>query len=88
MIAQLKNIFSSTLHLFYPHVCTGCGSDLLEEDNLLCLKCIHNLPHTNFAKLANNPVEKYFLGKNSINSSIQPVLFFKRVFNTTSDSSA
>ena len=63
MIAQLKNIVSSTLHLFYPHVCTGCGSDLLEADNLLCLKCIHNLPHTDFANLPNNPVEKYFWGR-------------------------
>ena len=59
MIAQLKNIVSSTLHLFYPHVCTGCGSDLLQADNMLCLKCIHNLPHTNFADIPNNPVEKY-----------------------------
>jgi|SRR5436190_13211133 len=63
MIAQLKNILNNTVHLFYPHICTGCGSDLLEEDSLLCLKCIHDLPHTNFAKYNNNPVEKYFWGR-------------------------
>ncbi|MEI9957859.1 MAG: hypothetical protein WDM90_16515 [Ferruginibacter sp.] len=51
----LKNIFSSTLHLFYPHVCTGCGSDLIAKDNLLCLHCINDLPHTNFAQHNNNP---------------------------------
>ena len=59
----LKNIISSTLHLLYPHVCTGCGSDLLPEDNLLCLHCINNLPHTNFAQHNNNPVEKIFWGR-------------------------
>lgn len=77
MIAQLKNIFSSTLHLFYPHTCTGCGSDLLEENNLLCLKCIHNLPHTNFAALANNPVEKYFWGRIPLESAYSEFYFSK-----------
>jgi predicted amidophosphoribosyltransferase len=58
-----KTILSDTIHLFYPHVCTGCGSDLLDEGNLLCIKCIANLPETNFAKHANNPVEKIFWGR-------------------------
>lgn len=77
MIAQLKNIFSSTLHLFYPHTCTGCGSDLLEENNLLCLKCIHHLPHTNFASLANNPVEKYFWGRIPLEAAYSEFYFSK-----------
>lgn len=63
MTHSLKNIFTSTLHLFYPHVCTGCGSDLLNEDQLLCLHCINELPHTNFAPYNNNPAEKIFWGR-------------------------
>ena len=59
----LKNIFADTLHLLYPHLCNGCGSDLLQESNLLCLKCINELPHTYFARHPNNPVEKYFWGR-------------------------
>jgi ComF family protein len=58
-----QNIFSNTLHLFYPHVCTGCGSDLLQEVNQLCLQCINHLPQTNFATHANNPIEKIFWGR-------------------------
>ena len=77
MITQLKNIVNSTLHLFYPHVCTGCGSDLLQEDNLLCLKCIHNLPHTNFAELANNQIEKYFWGRISLSAAYSQFYFSK-----------
>jgi ComF family protein len=77
MIAQLKNIFNSTLHLFYPHVCTGCGSDLLSADNLLCLECIHNLPHTNFAALANNPVEKDFWGRIPLSAAYSQFYFSK-----------
>ena len=58
-----KNIFSDTLHLFYPHVCAGCGNELPDENNLLCLKCIHDLPYTDFARYPGNPVEKYFWGR-------------------------
>jgi ComF family protein len=77
MITQLKNIFSSTLHLFYPHHCSGCGSDLLDETQLLCLKCIHQLPHTNFANLANNPVEKYFWGRIPLQAAFSQFYFSK-----------
>ena len=77
MFAHLKNIVGSTLHLFYPHVCTGCGSDLLEKDNLLCLKCIHNLPHTGFANLPNNPVEKYFWGRIPLTAAYSQFYFSK-----------
>jgi len=77
MIAQLKNIFSSTMHLLYPHVCTGCGSDLLEKDIQLCLSCMHELPHTNFASLPNNPVEKYFWGRINLQAAYSQFYFSK-----------
>jgi len=60
---KLKNALSNLLHLFYPQICTGCASDLLDENNLLCLKCINTLPHTNYAQHANNQVEKIFWGR-------------------------
>ena len=77
MIAQLKNIVNSTLHLFYPHVCTGCGSDLLQENNLLCLRCINDLPHTNFAALANNQIEKDFWGRINLTAAYSQFYFSK-----------
>jgi len=77
VITQLKNIFSSTFHLFYPHTCTGCGSDLLAADHLLCLKCIHHLPHTNFAALANNQIEKDFWGRLELTGAYSQFYFSK-----------
>jgi len=59
----LKTILADTTHLFYPHTCTGCGSDVLAEDNLLCARCFVDLPVTNYAAHANNPVEKIFWGR-------------------------
>lgn len=74
---SLKNIFSSTLHLFYPHVCTGCGSDLLDEKNLLCLRCINELPNTDFAQYNNNPVEKIFWGRIPVTAAHSQFYFAK-----------
>ena len=72
-----KTILSDTIHLFYPHVCTGCGSDLLDEGNLLCIKCLTNLPETNFALYANNPVEKIFRGRMQLAAAHSEFYFSK-----------
>ncbi len=65
------------MHLFYPHVCKGCGSDVIEDENLLCLQCINTLPYTNFADLANNPVEKIFWGRLPLISAMSEFYFAK-----------
>jgi len=59
----LKEIKESLLHLAFPHVCAGCGNDILDTDNLLCLDCISGLPQTGFQQYDDNPVEKAFWGR-------------------------
>ncbi len=54
---------SDVAHLFYPHNCIGCGSDLLHKDSLICPVCFVSLPHTNYARVAGNPIEKIFWGR-------------------------
>jgi ComF family protein len=73
----LKTAFAETLHLFYPHLCTGCGNDILDEKSLLCLKCINDLPHTNFEQHANNPIEKIFWGRLPITAGHSEFYFSK-----------
>lgn len=76
-MSHKPNILSPLLHLLYPHVCTGCGSDLVEENNLLCLKCVNDLPHTNFAMHAGNPVEKIFWGRLALTAAMSEFYFSK-----------
>ena len=59
----VKEIKDSLLHLLFPNVCSGCGSDLISDGTVLCLKCIDAMPETNFELHANNPVEKRFWGR-------------------------
>lgn len=62
-MALLREIKESVLHLLFPHVCTGCGSDLLSKDSVLCMRCVEAMPETQFELHANNPAEKTFWGR-------------------------
>jgi ComF family protein len=59
----LKNILTDLRHIFYPHICSGCGTDILGEDNLLCAKCFVSLPVTGYAQHPGNPIEQIFWGR-------------------------
>ena len=74
---SVKNIFTDTLHLFYPHICTGCGSDLISKHSLLCIKCINDLPHTHFASQINNPIEQIFIGRMPVKAAHSEFYFSK-----------
>jgi ComF family protein len=73
----LKKIFQNTAHMFYPHVCTGCGSDILPKENLLCARCLNNLPVTGFAFHPGNPVEEIFWGRLNLKAAHSEYYFDK-----------
>lgn len=68
---------SSLLHLFYPHTCEGCGSDLLSDHQFLCARCMHQLPVTGFFAKADNPVEKIFYGRVPVKQAAAAFYFTK-----------
>ena len=59
----VTSIINDFAHLFFPHVCAGCGTDNTGRQSPVCVRCINSLPLTNFHLHANNPVEKYFWGR-------------------------
>ena len=74
---SIKEIKDSVLHLLFPHVCTGCGSDILSESSVLCMRCIDAMPETNFELHAGNPVEKLFWGRIQLNAGTAQFYFTK-----------
>ncbi len=62
-MVSIKEIKDSFLHLLFPHVCSGCGNDILGKESVLCMRCIDAMPETNFELHPNNPVEKKFWGR-------------------------
>lgn len=76
-MAGLKEIKNSFLHLLFPHVCDGCGNDLLSENSSLCMRCIESMPETNFEMHAGNPVEKLFWGRIDLQAATSQFYFTK-----------
>ena len=74
LIDQIKNSF---LHLVFPHVCEGCGSDVVDDHELLCLKCLGSLPKTGFQFHSSNIVEKMFWGRLPIREASAQYYFTK-----------
>lgn len=73
----LRSVWKDVVHLFYPHVCTGCGSDLVQNEALLCYTCNELLPQTFFARHAGNSIEKIFWGRLALRSAWSEFYFSK-----------
>ena len=65
------------MHLLYPQICFGCGTDQVEKAMPLCHKCIQDLPFTDFFSINENPVEKIFWGRAAIQNA-GALLFFTK----------
>lgn len=78
MIQQIKKYSSHLLHLFYPHHCAGCGTDVLMDHQFLCARCRHRLPETHFFARAGNPVEQLFFGRAPISHAGAAYYFTKQ----------
>jgi ComF family protein len=62
-MTSFKNYIEDFLHLFFPHTCIGCDTDVLNDENILCAECLAKLPETGFFTTPGNPVEKIFYAR-------------------------
>ena len=62
-LTHIKKAFADVVQLLYPRLCSGCGNDLPQKEQLLCISCLHQLPLTNFYLHEGNRVEKIFWGR-------------------------
>ena len=74
----LKSIKDSVVHLVFPEVCAGCGSDVVSGQNKLCISCHEVLPQTSFHLHGNNPVEKLFWGRLPVTYATAQYYFTKK----------
>lgn len=73
----IQSSFNDLLHLFFPHICAGCGTDVLDQQQMLCLHCLNNLPSTKFFDQPNNPVEQVFYGRIPVENAAAGYFFTK-----------
>ncbi len=65
------------LHLFYPRICGGCGTDVFPATLPACVHCLNELPATGFESLPDNPVERLFFGRLPLESACSGFYFNK-----------
>lgn len=49
--------------LIFPKLCVTCGDKLIEQEQWICLHCLHHIPRTNFHREPENPVAQLFYGR-------------------------
>jgi ComF family protein len=77
MLKTITAALNDFSHLFFPHNCIGCGSDILANDAMLCAQCYSELPVTGFIQHAGNPVEKIFYGRVALQQAGSAFYFTK-----------
>lgn len=63
--------------LLFPRLCVVCGDKLIEQEQWICLHCLHHIPRTNFHLNPENPVAQLFYGRVQIESATSFFYFSK-----------
>lgn len=77
VLSWLSDVGNSLLHLAFPHICQGCGTDVIDTGHQLCIRCLAELPHTHFHLHADNPVERAFWGRLPLQAATAQYYFTK-----------
>lgn len=74
---SVPSYLNGLLHLFFPHNCIACYSEVFSGDAVLCTKCFTSLPQTNFFQVAENAVATTFYGRVPIENAGATFYFTK-----------
>lgn len=77
VIKTITSYLNDFTHLFFPHNCEGCGTDILENETMLCAACLLKLPETGFINTTDNSVEKIFYGRIKVEAAGSAFYFNK-----------
>lgn len=73
----MKSLFTNLLNLLYPNLCVICNESLMRGEEIICLKCLHEMPKTNYHLETDNTVEKRFWGKVPVYRATSYFHFYK-----------
>lgn len=66
------------LNLLFPKVCAGCKQQLVKQEDVLCIECVHSLPIASFHKTGNSVLKDKFYGRFLVKNATALVHFQKR----------
>lgn len=62
MLKIFDEIQKNLLNVLFPVFCNGCSNLLLKNENVICTKCLHNLPFTLHHQIKETEINKTFFG--------------------------
>lgn len=65
------------LGLLFPNLCNACGTSLFHSENLICTKCLFDLPFTDYHLYQENRVIKQLWGRVPLNAAMA-MLYFRK----------
>lgn len=75
--SAVADIITDFVSLIYPRYCMACKSGLARGEEIICTRCIHNLPRTNFHLQKENPVFRRINGRIPLQFAFSFLLFRK-----------
>jgi ComF family protein len=74
---QFNRLISDTISLLFPELCNACGTNLYQGENEICIKCLYNLPYTDYQIYPDNRVAKQLWSRLPCNAAMA-MLYFKK----------
>ncbi len=71
-------ILNDFFRIFYPKLCVNCENQLIDNENILCTFCRHDLPLTNYSNYSNNKIKSIFDGRVAIEKANALLIFRKK----------
>lgn len=77
MLAAVNSYLISLINALYPKICIGCRSNLLSNEEFLCLGCEMDLPLSYYWENPDNRLAKRFAGRVPL-ENVTSLLLFKK----------
>lgn len=74
---NLKPYLKGFIGLFFPEICVTCGNALVSQEKFICLRCLSDLPKTNFHLAKDNKAEQLFWGRVKFENGASFIFFRK-----------
>lgn len=71
-------MFKSLINLLFPRPCCGCNSPLLENEDIICTACRHDMPFTMHHHSPVNETYNKFLGRIPVEHASSLIYFHKK----------
>jgi ComF family protein len=71
-------MFHDFADLLFPRLCQACEATLTRNEKVLCTRCLHALPVTNYHLESGNAVEAIFYGRIPVENATSLLLFEKK----------